>query len=557
MNFKEFKDRHNIDKIVWVDDSNSDMSKRTVEDLAKLFLIALERKGKLLRGRLQSKLKSVEGVDIGKVRRLFRKAEDGFDIEDEELVGLCFEENLRENLENCLSYLNGDEQESKDSVFDAYLHVCCDYEKIGFSEFNECREMVLSREKSTLLILDLVNIKEIGVPYNAGEEILKQNFEMEKLVIVVLTNECSSDQEVGYARQLILDKELRKTKPLYVISKDRGSVDCKQELAKHFETVWHRISLMESYSGLMLGIENAYREAVNDTLEKLKYFTLEGLVFNAAHSYQEEGTPEYESILRIINTLCDKYFQKQLLDNKKLLNSLKDSRSLVCEMEERKDVEDAEINDFLVSERFENIRTMNKTKAAVSIGDIFECYKKGCENSEYYIVIGNLCHSLLRGKGSRRNGNALLFPVTACEPGHDLKCNLGGLVNDLTEITFDSDPTAEWWVDFTQPWSVSYYYLDLVWTNNDGVASFTFSEKSVEKLMDEGLLTKSQKNRILEMKNIALNMNGESGVIQKKLERPKGYSLRRVARLSMSESLAAVNQYATSIGQLPRPPKLV
>jgi hypothetical protein len=170
-----------------------------------------------------------------------------------------------------------------------------------------------------------------------------------------------------------------------------------QEIGKssppNFEEIT-KILAQSAYATVFDNICNNFHDSAGLTLETvLKNQKNIKYIVDKSH---EEGITPYDSIKYWYNLLLQKYFEQKEIDNYSYVAALSSFfKNEFLEDHPKMAEIDEEIRDLNSYELYDN--NINFKHLPISPGDIFEI------KDEYYILIGQLCDTLIRGKKLKRN----------------------------------------------------------------------------------------------------------------------------------------------------------
>lgn len=434
------------------------------------------------------------------------------------------------------------------------------FERYSFNKWNEDSGSILEsleQDENLLLLVDLHNAKEQCLGLTDGYQVIEQIANHDKgsnVYILVLTSKFDRTQEIKQGRQITNEYCSNRPLPVFVISKSR---DLNNEFSQQFSQVLDRVLLATSYTDLKQEIEKIYSSSITETFKELRSITIEELIYKVAQLSNIEGVPEIDSVLRIIDGTARFNLQEALASDDKVVSLLSNCRSLDAKIERSLDIEDNFIQNFTRRERYENHKAVNNMHLPIQVGDVFLLKDRdpsiadNCDvdnvapKQGFYILLGNFCFASLRESGKRKDATALLFPLLVDKPNHDAKMCL----RDFDSFNPDMGVAGDYYIDFTSPRTVDYFYLDMCWTNSAGKAEFQFDKQSYEELLRKAPLIRSQRRRLETMLEEYQDRQAEFQAL--------AFEVERVGRLSERYALKALHHYSRFLSDLPESLELV
>lgn len=551
MDIQSFNEDLCIQSTFWVDDDHAKVADLNIEHLLSAFVTELFSANSTLRKQVRTLfINSFQTMELKKsvgiaFRHLPTDENDGDEDEFERLISdlLNHADDALGLIKVSLSVADGGITNSNSSeAINNYMSTGGSFEKLSFTEWLESHQARLDDidgESKYLILLDLHNTKESDLNNDIGKEILANLANHEKanhLLILVLTSRCTASEEFKFGKELSDNHCTGTPVSIFAVSKARDWESGTEEI---FKEVFLRTALVDSYSKLKLELTNEYKKSIDSIFDKLRPITIEEVVQGVAVKSESEGISEVKSLLRIINHQTKRSFDENVKDNNELLNLIFRCRKLDASLIPREEVDRSALEEFHLSENYENIEAVNALHDQITVGDIFNINEEP-DKIDLFILIGNVCNTSLRGdSGARKDQVALVFPLGS-HPGHDNSVKVGssaGMI--LTGVVEEKDL----YVDFTRPTTFDYGCLDLCWTNKDGVANFNFENgdegfksDNLEDLFQSGFLTRAQRER---MKKIA--------------ESPPTTStnIRRVGRVSRDFATSILHCYSRGLSSIP------
>ncbi|MCW8879579.1 MAG: hypothetical protein OQK04_05875 [Kangiellaceae bacterium] len=540
MNLDAFTKEANIKQICWIDDQNAETDKIDIDSLTTKVESYLEMAPEISRAIKKQILRGYDDHNVKKrIGEVFKEPETLSEFVEAHDEPRAFLEQVLHGFEGILS-------ETELSNMDEFFAASHCYKKLSFTEWNESKESHLSnssRDNKLLLVVDLLNSREEFIPPEAGLEILEdvRNHENSShIFIVVFTSKCIPDDEFIQAREIAQTSEGKIGCPIFVLSKIR---DFSEEISDSFGEVFNRIVLSDSYLNMKVKITEIYLDSIEKTFNELQSITAEELVYYIGGKSQKDGTQEIDTILRVIDANARKNFQVDVVENKELLSTLSKCRRLDSQngIKEKDLPDDSLIEKLREYEFYENIEAINTLHNQISIGDIFKVVEG--DEIKYFVLLGNFCFATLRSDGTRKDKNALLFPICDEEPQHESKFPLVDLSKVISEFN-----RSDYFVDFTEPYTIEYEFLDRCWLNSSGNGHQRISVKSLK----DSPLIRAQRNRINWFIEQKLENDLKSIMVYLKEIDSSSLRVERVARLSKEHALSIVKDYASKLSRIPR-----
>ncbi|MAY38169.1 MULTISPECIES: hypothetical protein [Spongiibacter] len=549
-----------VKSVYWVDDEHAKIEDLDVDHLlSSIHAMAESKDEQTIRG-LKRHVENVLGEDRKTTcRRWFKNGEwaraDSFD----QYVYDC--EDPQAFLVGLFNFFEGDIE--NDALIDNVERLMTQaevFERYSFNRWNEDGGSILEsleQDEKILLLVDLHNAKEQCLGLTDGYQVIEQVTKHEKgsnVYVLVLTSKFDKEQEIKQGRKITNEYCANRALPVFVISKSR---DLNDGFPQQFSQVLDRVLLATSYTDLKHEIEKIYGNSIAGTFEELRSITIEELIYKVARLSSAEGVPEIESVLRIIDGTVRFNLQQALASDDKVVSLLSSCRRLDAKIERSIDVDDSFIQNFTCRERYENHKAVNNMHLPIQVGDVFslkDCISSNTESAgdddveaeqDFYILLGNFCFTSLRDSGKRKDTTALLFPLRADEPNHEAKMT----IRDFGALNPDMGAKGDYYIDFSSPRTIDYFYLDMCWTNSAGKAEFQFDKQSYEDLLANAPLIRSQRRRLETMLEEYQKRQVDRSVLRLEID--------RIGRLSEQYALKALHHYSRFLSDLPDSLELV
>lgn len=109
-------------------------------------------------------------------------------------------------------------------------------------------------------------------------------------------------------------------------------------------------------------------------------------------------------------------------------------------------------------------------------------------------------------------------------------------IRDFGALNPDMGAKGDYYIDFSSPRTIDYFYLDMCWTNSAGKAEYQFDKQSYEDLLANAPLIRSQRRRLETMLEEYQNRQVDRSILRLEID--------RTGRLREQYALKALHHYS-------------